>query len=328
MPSSRVHAFLVRRLGQRLERVDVRRSAGPPHRAPCRSRRAPEGRASPARPRRSPRAQSGRPVRRPSRSAGAGRTRRGPRRVVRSGRRPRGRTRDPPSGAGPRPSPHRAPRRSRRRDLERRAAVRPRRGRSVSESRRSRIRRSVAGPMPGTRCNEPSRAIRRKSSGVSAPRAAAMSSIRFGAMPSRRPSPTSSGRALLRSSSSSAIEPVSASSRSRAEIPGPIPRNSRSRPSRTSAMIGALVSRIVAAARRYAREAYGVDSARSRSAANASSSAATVALSRSAGTVGQCDDRVVPAGGGAGRKAQGTFTRERARRAARSRRRSEVRRPC
>ena len=48
-------------------------------------------------------------------------------------------------------------------------------------------------------------------------------------------------------------------------------------------MIGAFVSRIVAA-RRYAREAYGVDSARSRSAANASSSAATVALSRSAGT--------------------------------------------
>ncbi len=75
-----------------------------------------------------------------------------------------------------------------------------------------------------------------------------------------------------------------ASSRSRAAIPGPIPRSSRTRPSRTSTMIGALVSRIVAAARRYAREAYGVDSARSRSAANASSSAATVALSRSAGT--------------------------------------------
>ena len=242
-----------------------------------------------ARPRRSRRARSAPLARRPPRSAAGARTRRGRRPGRSPGRRPKveREVRPPPWIARDLAAQRlRDPADEITRRGQRQALPRPVRLRLDA----ARIRCSVAGPIPGTRGSAPSRATRRKSSGVSTPSAAAISSIRFGETPRRRPRPTSSGRARLRSSSSSAIVPLSASSRRRAEIPGPIPRRSRSRPVRTSSMIGAFVSRIVAAARRYAREAYGVDSARSRRAANASSSAATVALSRSESTCGQCDD--------------------------------------
>ena len=93
-----------------------------------------------------------------------------------------------------------------------------------------------------------------------------------------RPSPTSSGETSLSSSSSSAIRPVSTSSRSLASIPGPIPRSSRTRPACTRSAIGALVSRISSAARRYARAVYVLAPARSSKVANVSSRSAISAF--------------------------------------------------
>ena len=143
--------------------------------------------------------------------------------------------------------------------------------------------------MPGTRCSEPSRAIRRESSGVSAPRTEGLQH------PLRCDAEQAAERDEVRSSASAELVHLGdraglcelADPRRR---PRATPRNSRSRPSRTSVMIGDRNWRMIAAALRYAREAYGVDSARSRSAAKASSSAATLALSRTAGTAGQCDN--------------------------------------
>ena len=69
------------------------------------------------------------------------------------------------------------------------------------------------------------------------------------------------------------------SSHSRASIPGPIPRSSRTRQVRTSSATGRAAGRIVSAARRYARTVYGFASASSSSAANESSRAAMWAMS-------------------------------------------------
>ncbi len=135
-----------------------------------------------------------------------------------------------------------------------RLSVRPRAGRSTCACNRSRSLASVAGPTPGALRRRPSLAACRNSSTVSIPSAFAISTVRFGARPSIRPNPTSSGRTSRRSSSSSAIVPVSASSRSLPAIPGPMPRSSCARPCRASSRIGAGVPRIVSAARRYARE--------------------------------------------------------------------------
>ena len=97
--------------------------------------------------------------------------------------------------------------------------------------------------------------------------------------PSRRPSATSSSGVDRRSSVSSAISPVSTSSRSRASMPRPMPRSSRTRPCRTSEATGTGAARTSSAARRYARALYGFASASSRSAAISSSRPAISALS-------------------------------------------------
>ena len=62
--------------------------------------------------------------------------------------------------------------------------------------------------------------------------------------------PISSGASSRSSSVSSAISPVSTSSRSRASIPGPIPRSRRTCPFRTRSATGTAAARIVSAARR------------------------------------------------------------------------------
>ena len=94
-----------------------------------------------------------------------------------------------------------------------------------------------------------------------------------------RPSPISPGTSSRSSSRSSAISPVSTSSRNRPAIPGPIPRSSRTRSVRTSAVTGAGLERIVSAARRYARTVYGLASASSSRAANASNRSAMAGFS-------------------------------------------------
>ncbi len=127
------------------------------------------------------------------------------------------------------------------------------RGRSACASAASSFA-SVFGPTPGTLFSRPAAAASRNSSTVRTPSARPISTARFGPKPSSRPSPTSSGETTLSSSSSSAIRPVSTSSFSRASIPGPIPRSSRTRPARTRSATGAFVSRIISAARRYARD--------------------------------------------------------------------------
>ena len=107
------------------------------------------------------------------------------------------------------------------------------------------IRASVFGPMPGTSRSRPSRgrlaAARRR---VEIPSAAPISIMRCAPSPSRRPSATSSSGVERRSSASSAISPVSTSSRSRASMPRPIPRSSRTRPCRTSDATGTGAARI------------------------------------------------------------------------------------
>src|SRR5256714_7034230 len=79
------------------------------------------------------------------------------------------------------------------------------------------------------------------------------------------------------------MAPVSTSSRSRASIPGPIPRSSRARPARTRAPTGTAAPRIVSAARRYARTVYGFASRSSSSEARASRRSAISALPTASG---------------------------------------------
>src|SRR5215210_4592748 len=88
-----------------------------------------------------------------------------------------------------------------------------------------------------------------------------------------------SGASSRSSSTSSAMVPVSTSSRSRASIPGPMPRSSRTRPDRTSWPTGTAAPRMVPAARRYARTVYGLASRSSSSAASASRRSAMWAFS-------------------------------------------------
>ena len=155
----------------------------------------------------------------------------------------------------------------------------PRRGRGRSpRASPARSFASVFGPIPGTCPNRPSAAAARNSSTVRTPSARPISAARWGPNPSSRPSPTSSGETSPSNASSSASRPVSTSSRSRASIPGPMPRRSRTRPVRTSSAIDAGVSRIVSAARRYARGAYGLDPVMSSSPASDSSRSAISAF--------------------------------------------------
>ena len=93
-------------------------------------------------------------------------------------------------------------------------------------------------------------ARRRRSSAACACRAPrAMPVIRSALSPSMRPRATSPS-ASRRSSVSSAISPVSTSSRSFASMPRPMPRSSRARPCRTSGSTGTGAARISCAARR------------------------------------------------------------------------------
>ena len=133
--------------------------------------------------------------------------------------------------------------------------VSPRRGFGCRAARASpaSICASVFGPMPGHRVAAalPPRPLATRP--ACARRAPAPSSrIRFGADAEQpRRAPTSSGSSLvLELAVARASSPVSTSSRSRASIPGPIPRSSRTRPCPTSSATGAGVSRISSAARR------------------------------------------------------------------------------
>ena len=124
-------------------------------------------------------------------------------------------------------------------------------GRSVgSRVSASFTRASIFGPTPGTDRSRPASTAARNSSGVRTPSARAISTERLVVSPRKRPSPTSPGTSSRSSSRSSAISPVSTSSRSRASIPGPIPRSWRMRRVRTSSSTGTGAARIVSAARR------------------------------------------------------------------------------
>ena len=220
-------------------------------RARCRSAPARRPRARRARLRPSRRPRAVRCARARTRSREALRMRRARARRAPPTTRPRSRTRRPPSGAD-RLQPRRRPQqRSPRAASRDRFKVIPFGGcgfpsRSSAASRRC----SVCGPIPETDVSRPARAATRNSSAVETPSAFPISTIRFGPTPRKRPSPISSGCTSRSSSSSSAMRPVSTSSRKRVAIPGPIPRSSWTRPAATSSAIGAFVSRIVSAARR------------------------------------------------------------------------------
>ncbi len=129
--------------------------------------------------------------------------------------------------------------------------VSPRRGRG-SPSRASAPSSSASrfGPIPGTSRSRPAAAAARSSSAVRTSSARAISTERFAPRPRYRPRPTMSGDSSRSSSASSAIWPVSTSSRNRVSIDRPIPRSERTRPDRTSSSTGAAEPRIVSAARR------------------------------------------------------------------------------
>ena len=80
-----------------------------------------------------------------------------------------------------------------------------------------------------------------------------MAANRLAPKPCMRPKAASSGEIVRRSSSSSAMVPVSTSSRIRRSIPGPMPRRSVARPLRTSSATGSDVPRTSPAPRRNAR---------------------------------------------------------------------------
>ena len=157
----------------------------------------------------------------------------------------------------------------------------PRRGRgSASRASASSSCASVFGPIPGHVAQPaggaPPRGARRRCARRAPARSRPSASRRARGSGRGRRDPGASSRS---SSASSAISPVSTSSRSRASIPGPIPRSSRTRPGRTSSATGIGAPRIVSAARRYARAVYGFASASSSSDANASRRSAIWAFS-------------------------------------------------
>ena len=100
----------------------------------------------------------------------------------------------------------------------------------LSRSSAETIRASVAAPIPGTSSRRPLAAAARNSGTVVIPSAAAMATARFAPMPSMRPNAASSSGVDRLSSASSAMSPVSISSRRRASMPGPMPCSSRMRP--------------------------------------------------------------------------------------------------
>ena len=137
------------------------------------------------------------PARRPSRSAAGARTRSSDRAGLRRpGRRRRGRTRRRPSAAGRLRPRRRAPLAICSTSGRARLSISPRAAALPGPaSSRARICLSVAGPMPGTDLQHAFARRGRNSSAVSTPsvppRSRASASV---AMPSSRPSPTSSGR--------------------------------------------------------------------------------------------------------------------------------------
>ena len=100
----------------------------------------------------------------------------------------------------------------------------------------------------------------------------------FAANPCNVTNAASSGETLLRSSSSSAIRPVSTSSRNRASIPRPMPRRLRTRRSRTRSNTLSGVVRTSCAPRRNARAAKALASLNSSRAAYSSRADASSAF--------------------------------------------------
>src|SRR6185437_13654263 len=155
-----------------------------------------------------------------------------------------------------------------------RSSMRPVRGRAGGAASAAAIRSSVCGPTPGTVCRRPSAVAARSSATVRTPRAAPTATSRPGARPCIRPNAASSGEIVCRSSSSSAMWPVSTSSRMRRSSPGPTPRSSFARPARTRSAMGSGVLRTSSAPRRKARTEWPLASESSSSVAYSASAEA------------------------------------------------------